>query len=212
MRFFTLTSIITSSLTLASAAPINPPSNGNIPLPSFKCLQVGLGVMLSNQDQGCLAASKVVPLLKQIRQNPGASQQQMSEVVDDICNAPVCTPDFLSQLQNDIQASCQGEDAQNPYVQAATALIRDYVPARDMLCLKDPSSNQYCSVEEGQLQLQSNPTTDPGSMTPPMPTKETCASNCGQGWLTMYNKYLPQHPDIGEWPFVSQLPTVCQAS
>ncbi|KAK9701107.1 hypothetical protein K7432_011885 [Basidiobolus ranarum] len=212
MKASTLAVVITSSLSIVSAAPLNPMDTGNLPLPSFKCLQVGLAVKLTNQDQGCIPVAQVVPLLKQIQQNPSSSQQQISEAVNDVCTAPTCTPDFLSKLQTDIQNNCQGDDAQNPYVQAATAIIRNYLPARDMLCLKDTTQNNYCSAEQVQKYVQDHPLNDTSNVQPPAPTKELCSTDCGKGWLDLYNKYSPQYPDLQQCPYINQLPTVCQSS
>ncbi|ORX84056.1 hypothetical protein K493DRAFT_320163 [Basidiobolus meristosporus CBS 931.73] len=208
MRFTTV-AVIIPILNFINAAPI---ADANLPLPSFGCMQVALGIELTHSDQGCLPITQVLPLIKQIQQNPAASQQQISQVVNDICTAPTCSTDFLTKLQQDIQSSCQGSDAQNPLVQAFSSFIRNYSPARAMLCLKDTASNNYCSVEEAQAYLQQHPNVDTSNLQPPVPTQETCSTSCGKGWLDLYNQYSPQYPDLKQCPYISQLPTVCQAS
>ncbi|KAK9763864.1 hypothetical protein K7432_009118 [Basidiobolus ranarum] len=184
-----------------------------------QCLNTIKGVVAIGNVQSCIPAQQLLPIWNQTVYDPVNIANYVSQGLDVICQAPECPSEALTMASNQLESNCNSQDQQQPLVQGATALIKDYGAWRKLACEKLPNNStdtsndqnadtndKYCLADATQFYINKSLIILTGKW---RENPEQLCPPCADTWYSDIKQLEPQYADLKDWEFASYLEEVC---
>ncbi|CAD6889751.1 unnamed protein product [Tilletia controversa] len=132
---------------------------------SSPCIGNIAGLALSGDLSDCLGLSSALGIFTSLGSGDSLTPAIQGYLADNICPKDACSSSVLSDTKSKVASSCNSDDrASNNGVNLVTGLeliVNNYTQIRNIACLKQSNSNDYCVTDTLQLyedQTKSNVT------------------------------------------------------